>query len=213
MPLKSYTTYRCFLRDTSLKDHDKICPEEASQEEEHRQKEGLRFKENRKIKEASGFIENFLTNWIVERRTDNIIKETFDIIEVRKSLIEGHPEWADVDVNLWFRTLLSMWFVPDHGLVNELGHGMPFPNKNNFEILAYKVVKEWEKPCFNKLSDAIHFPGTYQPYQIFPLPPDRHGLRAAVIFRFNHTPRDTLIFIASKISGSWKITGMSWIIL
>ncbi len=165
--LDSYTTYPCFLRDTSLKDHNKICSKEESQKESRdNQIEGLTFKETKEIGEASEFFENFLTSWIIKGSVDNIIKKTFNFSAVKNGLIEGYPEWADVNVNLWFRTMLSMWFVPDHGLVNELGHGMPFPNKNGFEMLAYKVVREWEKPYFKNLSEAIHFPGTYQPKDI-----------------------------------------------
>jgi len=214
VPHESYTTYPCFLRDTSLEDHHKICPQEESQKEiRDSQIEGLILKGNREIREASEFIDNFLTNWIIKGNVDNVIKESFNIADVRKGLIESYPEWADVNVNLWFRTMLSMWFVPDHGLVNELGHGMPFPNKKGFEMLSYRVGKEWKKPYFKHLSEAIHFPGTQQPYQIITLPPDRHGLRVATVFRFNHTPRDTLIFISSKINGRFMITGMSWIII
>jgi hypothetical protein len=214
VPLKSYTTYKCFLRDTNLEDHDKIiCSKKESQEEKLRKQiEGLTFKGTREIREASEFFEYFLTNWIIKGRVDNIIKETFNFSAVKNRLIRGYPEWADVNANLWFRALLSMWLVPDHGHVNELGHGMPFPNKKGFETLSYKVIKEL-KSDFKSLSDAIYFPGTYQPYQIIPLTPDKDGLRVASVFRFHHTPRDMLIFIASKVRGRWKITGMSWIII
>ncbi len=212
VPLDSYTTYPCFLRNTSLKDHHKICYKGDSQEEGHgNQIEGLRFKGTREIREASEFFEYFLTNWIIRGRVDNIISETFDFPAVKRGLTESYPEWADVNDHLWFRTLLLMWLVPDHGLVNELGHGMPLPNKRGFDILANKVARKWS-PYFESLSEAIHFPGTYQPYQIIPIEPDRYGRRIAFTFQFHHTPRDMLIYIASKIGGRWKIVGMSWIV-
>lgn len=144
-------------------------------------------------------------------RKQALIKQTYNFEAVKRSLVAGYPEWENVNTNLWFKTMLSMWQIPDHGLVNELGHGMPFPNKSGFDMLAYKVIPAF-KQKFESLPKAIHFPGTNQPYQIFPLSPSGDGSRVATLFQFNHTPRDMLIFIAKKINGKWMITGMSWIV-
>jgi len=212
VPLNSYTTYPCFLRDTSLKDHQKICSQDDSEKGENvNQVERQRFKGNGKLQGATEFFDSFLSTWIVKRNIGGIINETFNIQAVKSALVAGHPEWKTIDTNLWFRTILSMWLVPDHGLVNQLGHGMPFLNKTGFDILAHETIRKFGR-TFKSLSEAIHFPGTNRPYQIFLPSPSGNDYRVVILFRFNHTPRDMLIFIASKINERWMITGMSWIV-
>ena len=105
-----------------------------------------------------------------------------------------------------------MWLIPDHGLVNELGHGMP--DKKRYEELRNIRYERSQK--FNNLSDLIYFPDSNQLYEMFLLNKDKYELNyklnVACVFSFIHAPRDTLIFIWSNINGRWMITGMSWMI-
>ena len=197
VPLDSYTTYPCFLRKTSLQEHDKIChPSEITS-----QSTGG----SRPDSEVTNFFEAFLRIWIVEGKVDELIKRIVDTQTVTKALMGDGSHEITVKEHLWVRTLLLMWLVPDHGLVNELGHGMPF--KAGFRILASETIQKAK--LFGNLSDAIHFPGTSLPFLITSI----NDKSFVATFQFRHTPRDMLTLVASKRTGNWMIVGLSWLAL
>ena len=54
------------------------------------------------------------------------------------------------------RTILSMWFARDHGLVNAWGHGLP-ANADNFRALGGQKLELMKR--FERLDDAIQVSG------------------------------------------------------
>lgn len=206
VPLDSYKTYPCFLRNTSLKKRNEIiCKEESLQTA------GPAARGN--INEVSGFFESFLTKWIVKGGIgyirSNDFREDVNITEIKNMLIKGKVESLKITDENWVQTLFAMWLVRNHGLVNDLGHGMP--DKKGFKELPGICYERAQ--TFDNLSDAIHFPDTSQPYLVISIPPfDNVEQRFAAFFQFRHAPRDMVTLVANRESGSWKITGLSWII-
>ena len=207
VPLKTYETYPCFLRDTNLEGHNKIC------EEKFRQVAGPTARENININEISGYFEVFLSNWIVNGGIDYLFsysfRENVNIAEIRNMLIKDKIGSLRITEEEWVRILFAMWLVRDHGIVNALGHGMPY--KEGFDALPSICYKLGEK--FESLSAAIHFPGTSRPFIIQSLPQSDNGAqRFAAFFQFRHVPRDMVTLVAEREGISWKISGLGWII-
>lgn len=210
VPLDSYTTYPCFLRNTTLEGHNEVCEKKEHQVKKDNQRAEWVLERHANTIEVASFFDHFLTNWIVKGKVEEIVSKSMDIEAIKRGQFEGKQESIKMDNNLWVRTLLLMWFIPDHGLVNELGHGMP--DRKGFHTLAYEVAGK-RRMEFTNLREAIHFPGTSLPYMIVHLGPTwLHNDSFAAIFQFRHTPRDILFLVADKKAGIYKIVGFFWMV-
>jgi len=211
VPLESYTTYPCFLSKLSLPSYNTVCPQRRRTQHEQYEGPGLSISGEGKSREPSRCLRLFLEKWIVQGEDKNLSQEYMDFDAIASGLFGEKRFRLKMDRAVWLDTLLNMWLVPDHGLVNALGHGIP--DKKGFKTLAHEVTKK-ERLKFAHLSEAIHFPGTPLPYMLFPVHEDRspeQGL--AAVFQFRHAPRDLVVLIAQKKDRQMKVVGLLWIII
>jgi len=212
VPLESYTTYPCFLRTTSLKDHNKICPSKPGEKE--KRESGIQdvVPPGKELdRGAREFFEYFLTTWIVRGEVNELVSRSIEISSVRRGLTGRRFEQVPVREDAWFRTLLLMWLVPDHGLINESGHGLPW--KRGFETLAPERIQNMLLK-FDSIADAIHFPGSSLPFLPIAVDEKAFGPESyGALFQFRHTPRDMIALIARRIGGEWKVVGLVWVAL
>lgn len=213
VPWDDFSTYPCFLRSTSLEGHNKVeCAKPVTQAQATPPtQESDAIDPPVSTNEPTAFADSFLTDWIVkEVNSSTIIEKYFSVIDVRDSLIQNVSARKKVNKFAWMQVLVDMWLLEDHGFVAARGHGMP--EYEGYTELA-GMVRELPRIKAEKLSDAIHDPGSPNPFAIWPVSKSfGFGQAYAISFKFRHTPRDELIFIASQRKGSWKIVGFTWLV-
>jgi len=231
----TYTTYPCFLETLTLEGHRQAACSPGNGT--NRSNQATKLPNNPPgidqsvPEEVSRLVDGFLTTWIIERDFDDAVEDFMDTEVIANKLAEPvlrnierreepflNQQYVDeIKISLrdarekpddWMRTMLGMWFVMDHGTVNDLGHGMP--NGENFRTLSKKVVEPQLK--FDNLSDAIHVPGQQNRYLLGPIEPSELGDRYLTSFAFRHAPRDAIMLIVEEIDGDWKISGFFWMI-
>jgi hypothetical protein len=166
------------------------------------------------------FVSEFLTRWIVRQDIEGSL-EYIDVGSVAKGLATGKGELRAQEDNLWVATVLSMWLMADHGLVNFLGHGIPLPgdeNQRNFLILSSAISDRDRFPYRRSetLSQAIRAPATEAPFLISLAPSEdrqtRSGLPTYLLtFQFNHAPHDVLLLSIRGQDHDWQVTSIEWL--
>jgi hypothetical protein len=174
----------------------------------------------------------FLTKWLVERDIPAAL-QFVSIADVANQLSASKGASAgEEEASLWAQKFLTLWLIEDHGLVNELGHGIPAADgyvklpkstrelSDEFRLLRYeKLADAFEVPQGPSMEDAT-------PFSIVEVSPDLlsrnapdlqlQGLTAplyAVLFNFVEFPHDTLILLTERKSNSWRIIRMDWVVL
>jgi hypothetical protein len=184
-------------------------------------------------------VDNFLSRWLVARD----IPAALQLVSIRDlanqlSALENAPI-REEEALLWAQRFLMLWLIEDHGLANQLGHGMPatdgyvrLPNS------IQELPDEFRLLRYERLKDAIEIPSgpsveDTDPFSIVEVSRDflrreTQDLRLdelptplySVVFSFEEFPHDTLVLlIARKDNGGsyegadWRIVRMYWVVL
>ena len=203
--LSSYVTHPNFLRSINLPD----SPREKSsllgaQAINVRYAQGPRDQIHAS-KSVEGFVNEFLTVWIVKHSPQLALK-FMNPNFVAKPFSFDPKSGSSEDIT---RSILDMWLVRDHGLVNLLGHGVE-PGASTWQL--FEKLPQIDA---GSLQSAISGIGD-QPYEIFPLREktgvDFQGSEAyGVVFQFRHAPRDAVALILVRDQeNNWSVNGLLW---
>ncbi len=160
---------------------------------------------------AQDFATIFLVNWIVEPNLDRALE--YVDIESFVSHLAARTEGKRPDYRVWARTLLGMWLLEDHGLVNELGHGLP---RKGFASLSAAVNNRAAYSRYGALAEAIWAPAGAAPFLLVPAPREPQqtgpvrGERYAALFQIRHAPRDAVALLFERRGKDWRVVGMDW---
>ena len=214
IPYNDFSTYPCFLRDLSLpRDEGRArrpipCADQVTIKDRKKTKyqTAQPIENQRNESDIRTFIDNFLERWILERNYESVVKDFFIEDAVRNTLLGDQASYvADVYGSNWGITLLSMWLVEDHGLVNELGHGLP---NEKGRIPLVEVIDGLRKIGRVKtISEAIESIHGVSPYDLSLLGTDRGYI---VTFKFRHIFHDVLYLRAVQKGQIWRVTGFDW---
>lgn len=214
IPYDNFSTYPCFLRGLNLPHNGEIvrfeipCAAQATGEGETKTKnQTAQVIENQATEvTVRKFIDDLLQRWILEREYESVIDDFFNRDEIRNSLLGGQASYvADVYGAKWERALLSLWLVEDHGLVNELGHGLP--NKDRQVVLIEKIDGLREIDSVDTIADAIQSVHGGGLYDLSPLDTD---LGYVVTFKFRHIFHDVLFLHFVQQGERWRISRFDW---
>src|SRR6266566_767928 len=205
VPLSSYVTHPNFLQSTNLPDspRDKssllgaraidVSYAQGPRDEIHASKN------------VEGFVNEFLTVWIV-KHSPQLALRFMNPSFVAKPFSADPGSGSSEDIT---RSVLDMWLVRDHGMVNLLGHG------TESSASAWQQFEKLPQIEAGSLQSAIVGIGD-QPYEIFPLSEKRgmdfqEGGAYAVVFQFRHAPRDAVALILVRDEkNNWSINGLLW---
>jgi hypothetical protein len=211
LPLKHFTTYPCFLRHITLDGHEKLrCFDDKTPQ----RAVGIAGPERparaaRSAKHPAGFVEWFLDQWLVEDARISARDDSVDFKSVVDSVLGDAVTRLDVSPDKWLDTLFGMWLIPDHGLVNRLGHGLPSARKHAelFELTQARTLR------FESLGEAIRAPDHHGPYSLLALDPEgAEQTRYAAVFQFRHVPLDTVALVISRRGDApWRVTQLFWL--
>jgi hypothetical protein len=203
VPLSSYVTHPNFLQSINLPD----SPRDKSsllgaQAVDVSYPQGPRD-EIHAPTNVEEFVDEFLTVWIVKRIPQLALKfMNPNFVAKPFSVNPGSGSSEDIT-----RSILDMWLVRDHGMVNLLGHGTE---------LSASTWQQFEKlPQIEggSLQSAIVGIGD-RPYEIFPLSEKkdfRESDAYAVVFQFRHAPRDAVALILVRDQkNNWSVNGLLW---
>jgi hypothetical protein len=123
-------------------------------------------------------------------------------------------------VRTWAAKFLVLWLVEDHGLVNQMGHGLPDTKEyGGLPADTKKLSDSFRLVTYKSLDDAIYAPesleGNALPYFLGEtLSPEIPLGRATVVaFQFKRLPNDTLLLFFSQTPNGWKVSRMYWIVI
>jgi hypothetical protein len=153
--------------------------------------------------DANGLVERFLNTWIVEHSPEHAL-EFVNPDELAKPFTgESGPRSSSVDVT---RSILAMWLVSDHGMVNLLGHGL----ENHASAL--EMFQKLPQIEAESLQSAIFGSGE-RAYDMFQLPA-RANEAYGVVFQFRHAPRDAVVLIVVRDpKKGWAVSRLLWWVL
>lgn len=123
-------------------------------------------------------------------------------------------------VRTWAEKFLVLWLVEDHGLVNQMGHGIPLAKE--YESLpsdTKKLSDSFRLVSYKSLDDAIYAPESVEknelPYFVGEgFSPDiPSGQTAVVAFQFRRLPNDTLLLFFSRTAKGWQVSRMYWVVI
>ena len=215
---KYYSTYPCFLfKSTTLKWKVELPEPKPCQEGEPFDDPGIVYAG--RPDKLGEFVHENLTDWIVHKQVNKIAAggpmNPKGVASVLESFTDANKiEKMPFSIE-WAQTVLGMWLMRDHGKATAWGHGMP-DNQNGFRNLLNTVRARFDQRKefldFKHLGEAIFAPGAAVPYILTPLPKEAGSENAhAVLFKFRHAPRDTLILTIDKDGyKNWKIEGLMW---
>jgi hypothetical protein len=156
-------------------------------------------------KNVEGFVNEFLTVWIV-KHSPQLALRFMNPSFVAKPFSADPGSGSSEDIT---RSVLDMWLVRDHGMVNLLGHG------TESSASAWQQFEKLPQIEAGSLQSAIVGIGD-QPYEIFPLS-EKRGMdfqesgAHAVVFQFRHVPRDAVALILVRDEkNNWSINGLLW---
>ncbi len=165
------------------------------------------------------FAKSFLERWIVEQDIEGLTRSV-DVELFSRHLGEGKQskdgqKIRRVDTRAWVHTVFRMWLLGDHGLVNQLGHGIPLEGEEGFEGLQKLTTDVRLYRQYEVLERAIRAPVSGAPFLIQLLPPDESAVpkrfpaaRYAVTFQLQHAPHDTIMLLVEERNGQWFVVGM-----
>ena len=149
---------------------------------------------------------NFLTAWIVKRDVDQaeLYCSGEDIAAQLRPFKIG-----ETNARSWIRKFLTLWLLPDHGLVGAQGHG--------FAHEGYRLLpdtpeiassKDYGLEKYESLNEAIGWKHG-KLYDLIRLRGEDVGLSGdetyAVVFRFNKIKRDAIVVVFQNREGFWRI--------
>jgi hypothetical protein len=212
VPFSSYT-YKNFLDGISL-------PDSSTRPISHLNAgSGVLQRASQRTSEAQGCAKDFanqvLNLWILRQDPEGL-RELVDTDAMVKALLEG-TESKGAEPRELVTTVFLAWLVADHGIVNELAHGLPLPGREaDFYRLSKLVQVPQNRLRFETLGNAIHGPGTPEPYLLITAPP-RRGVpreaspeRNAVLFQFRHAPQDAVVMTIEKQPRGWRVVALDW---
>jgi hypothetical protein len=158
--------------------------------------------------DAKKFADLFLIAWIVKHdlryASTMINRSAFARPFVRE------PDEKSEDIAT--RSILAMWLIKDHGLVNKLGHGLNPENTARFETLNQPKIE------VSSLEGAISGSNgaLYDSFRVVPdggpAPPSNNTY--VIVFRFRHAPRDAVMLLLTQDNkGKWLVDALSWYVL
>jgi hypothetical protein len=111
-----------------------------------------------------------------------------------------------------------LWLVEDHGLVNQLGHGMPWEKQyGELPSKTQKIGDRFRLVSYKSIEDAIYAPEGSErqgvPYFVGDFSGVPPGRTTVVAFQFKRLPYDTLLVFFSNGSQGWKIQRMYWVVI
>ena len=148
---------------------------------------------------AADLLRRVLDDWLTKRALDAVLSNV-DLDSIARELTDASGG-ASIDPALWCRKFLAMWFVADHGVVNQMGHGdpraagysdLPTAPLNNGALAA--------RPP----GDGVQVP----PGGIFRVDPEVVGVPNAfgAAVTFPQMPQDLVIVVVAPSSASqWRI--------
>ena len=173
----------------------------------------------------------FFTKWLVQRDIPAAL-QFVSIADVAKQVSNSNDASARKEASVWAQKFLMLWLIEDHGLVNQLGHGMPamdgyakLPTStqelpDEFRLLRYeKLADAFEVRQGPSMEDAAAISIVEVNSDLFRREApdlqlqDLTGPLYAVVFNFAEFPHDTLVFLANRKSDSWRIIRMDWVAL
>ncbi len=215
VPLSSYTSYPDFLRYIDLPDsassaRSSLTPQLWNVREIQEKSQPIE-----PPKEAQELVDRFLNIWIVQHSPERAL-ELASVDEVAKPFTIGNPA---VSSQVVARSVLGMWLVRDHGLVNLLGHGVG----NMHELTGFEKLPQIEA---GSLRNAI-FGTRDRVYDMVPLELEKGAAKEqaesygvifqdsyAVVFQFRHAPRDAVVLIVHRDARKgWFVSRLMWWIL
>jgi hypothetical protein len=208
VPLSSYTSHPDFLDRINLPESRKTSASRITSFLMNANAAQLPSTGHLAAKDVYGFVGQFLNLWIVQHRPQQALELT-NPDELAAPYVEGLRPGAGIEMT---RSILSMWLVRDHGLVNSLGHGVE--NRPSM----WKEFEELPQIDAGSLQSAIMGSGD-QPYDIFPLTV-RKGMESekneayGVVFQFRHAPRDSVaLIVVNDQKRGWVVDGLVWWVL
>lgn len=165
------------------------------------------------------FVEAFLRQWIIEQKIEGYL-QSIDIPSVAARLASGE-QTSQLEPQLWVMTAFRMWLLPDHGLVNQLGHGIGAGGQEEGLKRLSEILQDREAfPLmrYGGLGEAILAPGTAAPFLLVAVPTEKDQQRSAqnqryaALFQFRHAPHDALALTVENRNGKWTVIGLDWFI-
>jgi len=205
VPLSSYTTHPNFLQSINLPDSSRTKTSFLGAQAIHIQYVQERRDDIQPPNNVQGFVNEFLTVWIVKHRADLALRYMNpDFVAKPFSTDPGSgPSQALT------RSILDMWLVRDHGMVNLLGHS------TESGASAWQQFEKLPQIDAGSLQSAIVGIGD-RPYEMFPLSEEKvsqfqDSKAYAVVFQFRHAPRDAVaLILVSDQKGNWSVNGLLW---
>jgi hypothetical protein len=159
------------------------------------------------------FVNRFLYKWIVLRETGSMkdFLSAKDINSELKSLgfaVSDSQQDTPISYAIkWTDTFLTLWLLEDHSTANKLNHALD--PMYAAELLENSSIQEQKKLEFASVWDAIEWEESSN-YEIVQLTEGNQLTGSlseyAVVFRFVHIPRDSLIIIIRGNPTHWTIT-------
>jgi hypothetical protein len=151
--------------------------------------------------DAATFLQEFWSRWVSSRDYAAIASQYVASAQlVRAFAAQGFRMQGDDAVVA--RTTLAMWRVADHGRVARMGHVPPVPG-SPAETEIRNLVND---PAVFLVSDGLSYAmlplGKGGPPLAFaPAGKDRY----AAFGRFRHAPHDTVMAVAERVGGQWRV--------
>jgi hypothetical protein len=204
VPFSSYTTYPSFLKVIDLPDssHTHALSLNAKT---GGMKDVSTTEERGVPSDAQGFVAQFLNSWIVDRSPAKAI-EFVNPDELVKPFTQKPGSGSTTEVS---RSLLAMWLVRDHGMVNLLGHGLTIDRTSED---MFERLPRIEASSLNAAITA----GGERAFDMFRLTRRSNGQPQemeiyGVVFQFRHCPRDAVVLIVARDpKKGWAIERLLW---
>lgn len=204
VPFKSYTTYPNFLTLIDLPDASRSNALNL-RGESGGMKHVSATEEKAVPSDAQGFVTQFLNSWIVERSPAKAVGFV-NTDEFVKTFAQKPGSGSTAEVS---QSLLAMWLVRDHGMVNLLGHGL------TVDRTSEEMFEKLPRIEATSLNSAITAEGE-RPFDMFRLTRRSDGQPQeievyGVVFQFRHCPRDAVVLIVARDpKKGWAIERLLW---
>ncbi len=228
LPYDAFTTYPCFLEETSLKKRDRRedyprtrCArrEAGLQQDLHETAPPMPPLQN--VPDSPWvFTYDLLETWLVGRNVSRVLTEMSDLPAIARGFAaESAAAAAMTDIDL-VEVLLNLWLVDDHGVVNELGHGSGDIGalRNALNNPFFTASGPLPTVRYDALAEVARHPCSSLPFELirsdYPSEsPDGEPITVesyVVTFQLRHAPRDLMMLTIERRDGAWQLTSIAW---
>lgn len=226
LPYDAFTTYPCFLEETSLEkrrrsdDHERTRCAEPEGDTQADGREALApppLPLENKPESPWFFAYDLLDTWLVSRNIEEVLDDMSNMPSITSGYATGQGVLEDRDL---VEVLLQMFLIEDHGVVNRLGHGgddiadLREALRNPFFTAAGPLPQA----TYDSLAEVASSTCSSLPFDLIRNDFDSKNANGEpitiesylVTFRLRHAPRDLMLLTIERWDDKWQLTSIAW---